>query len=524
MRKGIVALAISGLAVGAGIGTGPITSRAEPAQLGTAVVLTANQSICDKYCDGRDPALASGDRQALGTAIYGRSIVLHFDDADDMAWASIDGGSAGDEVWMDRSWDGGSTWSGGSKLGDITIPSGDTGWRTEMYNLDDWSVHPGVGVVRACGKAGNRSTISCTPWARTTWNATGSRRAAATALMQFYNEGTGLFNGTGWWNSANDLTALIDGIRVTGMASYQYVIANTYAAEQNAYLGDFRNSYMDDTAWWALAWIDAYDLTGNTAYLDTAKDDANYLAGYWDSTCGGGIWSSSAKTYKNAIANELYLYLNAALHNRISGDTTYLARAMAEESWFLHSGMINGQNLINDGLTINSGGTCANNGGAVWTYNQGVILSGLTELYKATGDASVLNEAVQLAGASTSSPQLNPVSATAPKGELADPSASGGDEPTFKGIYVRGVYALNSVASGAPYSCYLSRQAATAYVNDRNAADQYGNLWAGPWSSTPQGGADQPAAAQQGSAVFLQNAGPGFTSPSSPAVTSALNC
>lgn len=524
MRKGIVVLALCGLVVGAGIGTGPVTFRAGPAHPGTAIVLTANQSFCDKYCDGRDPALASGDRRALSTAIYGRSIVLHADDADDMAWASIDGGSAGDEVWMDRSWDGGYTWSDGSKLGDTTIPAGDTGWRTEMYNLDDWSVHPGVGVVRACGKAGNRSAISCTPWARTTWNAADSRRAAATALMQFYDEGTGLFSGTGWWNSANGLTSLIDGIRVTGMASYQYVIANTYAAEQNAYLGDFRNSYMDDTAWWALAWIDAYDLTGNTAYLNTAKDDASYLAGYWDSTCGGGIWWSSAKTYKNAIANELYLYLNAALHNRISGDTTYLARATAEESWFLHSGMINGQNLINDGLTISSGGTCASNGGAVWTYNQGVILSGLTELYKATGDVSVLNEAVQLAGASTSSLQLNPVSATAPKGELADPSASGGDEPTFKGIYVRGVHALDSVASGAPYSCYLSRQAATAYVSDRNAADQYGNLWAGPWSSTPQGGADQPAAAQQGSAVFLQDAGPGFTSPSSPAVTSALNC
>src|ERR1039457_4865512 len=126
MRKGIVALAISGLAVGAGIGTGPITSRAEPAQIGTAVVLTANQSICDKYCDGRDPALASGDRQALSTAIYGRSIVLHFDDPDDMAWASIDGGSAGDEVWMDRSWDGGSTWSGGAEPGGIKTPHGGT--------------------------------------------------------------------------------------------------------------------------------------------------------------------------------------------------------------------------------------------------------------------------------------------------------------------------------------------------------------------------------------------------------------
>jgi hypothetical protein len=152
-----------------------------------------------------------------------------------------------------------------------------------------------------------------------------------------------------------------------------------------------------------------------------------------------------------------------------------------------------------------------------------VILSGLTELYRATGNSAVLTEAVTLGNASTSSAQLNPVSATAPKGELADPSSGGGDEPTFKGVYARGLSTLNAVASNR-YGCYLARQAAVAYVNDRNSADQYGNLWAGPWSSTPQNGPDAPAAAQQGSAVFLQDAGPGFTSPNSPGVTSALNC
>jgi predicted alpha-1,6-mannanase (GH76 family) len=530
VRTGFALLLVCGVAAGAVLAgavlAGAGQAVAAPRAGDRAGDRTADQVICDKYCDGRNPSLAHGDRQPVSAVIYGRKIVLHFDDPDDMAWASIGNGSPGDEVWLDRSWDGGYNWGTGSKLGDTTIPSGRTGWRTLMYNVDNWSQNalPGVGVVRACGKAGNRPAISCTPWARTTWNAVGSRRAAATALMEFYNENTGLFTGTGWWNSANDLTAIIDNIRVTGMGSYKYVIANTWSREINQYLGEFRNSYMDDTGWWGLAWVDAYDLTGNVTYLHTAEDDANYMAGYWDRTCGGGIWWSSAKTYKNAIANELYLYLNADLHNVIHGDTTYLARAKAEETWFNHSGMINGSDLINDGLTIKSNGTCVNNNGPVWTYNQGVILAGLTALYQATGTTATLNEAVRLADASSRSGKLNPVSATAPDGELADPSSGGGDEPTFKGVYVRGLGTLNSAVAGRPYSCYLSRQAATAYAHDRNAADQYGNLWAGPWSSTPQNGPDAPAAAQQGSAVFLQDAGPGFASPSSATVTSALKC
>jgi hypothetical protein len=220
----------------------------------------------------------------------------------------------------------------------------------------------------------------------------------------------------------------------------------------------------------------------------------------------------------------LYLYVNAALHRRIAGDTTYLNRAEAEWNWFASSGMINSSNLINDGLTIRSDRTCVNNGGYTWTYNQGVILEGLTELYRATNGSSSLAKAVTLADASTGSSLLNPVSATAPRGELADPASgvTSGDAPTFKGAYMRGLAELNS-ATGL-YNCYLARQSAIAYLNDRNPADQYGYSWAGPWSSTAQTGPDQPTSAQQGSALFLANAGPAFTSPSDPAVTTALNC
>lgn len=153
-----------------------------------------------------------------------------------------------------------------------------------------------------------------------------------------------------------------------------------------------------------------------------------------------------------------------------------------------------------------------------------MVLEGLTALYQATQNNSYLAQATTLADASTTSGTLNPVSSTAAKGELADPATdvSSGNVPVFKGAYIRGLTQLND-ATGR-YSCYLDRTSAVAYLHDRNTDDQYGYSWAGPWSSTPQNGADQPTASQQGAALFLANAGTAFTSPSDPAVASALNC
>src|SRR5881409_3694190 len=75
-------------------------------------------TICDKYCDARDPALSGGDREGASAGVGGRRLALHLGDGDDMGWGSITGGAAGDHVWLDRSFDAGRTWASGSKLGD----------------------------------------------------------------------------------------------------------------------------------------------------------------------------------------------------------------------------------------------------------------------------------------------------------------------------------------------------------------------------------------------------------------------
>ncbi|MFC8077815.1 glycoside hydrolase family 76 protein [Streptomyces sp. NPDC057307] len=433
--------------------------------------------VCNTHCDARDPSLSPQDRLSVTTVVSSRSIALHFNDAEAMGWASIDNGGSGDHVWLDRSMDGGRTWSSGSRLGDTAVPAGGRGWRTQMYNVDDWNSR-GVGALRACGQPAGGGAIACTSWARTTWNAGARSTAAATALMMSFDRDSKLFGGNGWWTAANALTAITDNIRISGMRSYLYAVAETYDRNINAQGGQFRNEYLDDTGWWGLAWINAYDLTGDRRYLDTARADADHMNANWNDTCGGGVRWNTNGNYKNAITNELFLQLNAALHNRMPGDTTYLDRAKREWTWFRNSGMINNEQLINDGLND----ACGNNGQPTWTYNQGVILGGLTELYRATGDTSLLSTARTLADASSVKLQTDGVLREPGEGDNCT-----GDGPSFKGAYVRGLGKLNRQLPDHPYAAAISRWANSAYDRNRNSLDQYGPHWSGGSGATDYG-------------------------------------
>ncbi len=147
---------------------------------------------------------------------------------------------------------------------------------------------------------------SCVPQEQPALSPLQRAQAAGAALQRWYVDRTGLYATTGWWNAANAVTALVDLMRVSGSRQYQPVLARTFAqaqvvvpkAEQTGALAKmtgapgFLNNYYDDEGWWALAWIDAYDLTAEPRYLAMAQSIFTDMAGGWDDTCGGGIWWS----------------------------------------------------------------------------------------------------------------------------------------------------------------------------------------------------------------------------------------
>lgn len=142
------------------------------------------------------------------------------------------------------------------------------------------------------------------------------------------------------------------------------------------------------------------------------------------------IWSPYVAPYKNAITNQLFIAASVAMYLYFPGDSNpspfplmsepnqerlppakahdgrYLENAIRGYRWLQDSGMKNEQGLYVDGFHIRGwrGGKGGSNGTekcdlrdeTVYTYNQGVILSGLRGLWIATGCLSYLQDGHEL--------------------------------------------------------------------------------------------------------------------------------
>ncbi|GAB1211388.1 hypothetical protein ATERTT37_000502 [Aspergillus terreus] len=270
-----------------------------------------------------------------------------------------------------------------------------------------------------------------------------------------------LWNTASWWVSANCLTVLGDMTELdpSMLNSSKAIFHNTlshapsfksdpnlrtakstvraqdlmHSANEGA-SDNFINGFYDDEGWWALGFIQAYDVTHDARYITAAADIFDDMTTGWNATCGG-IWWDKAHTQNAAIANEIFLSVAAHLARRLPEQKShYKDWALKEWKWFKSSGLVNSQNTINDGLDLK---TCKNNKKTVWSYNQGVILGGLVELFKISGDKSLLSTAHRIASAA--------IKALGDENgilrESCDPNCTG-DATQFKGIFMRNLQRL----------------------------------------------------------------------------------
>ena len=343
-----------------------------------------------------------------------------------------------------------------------------------------------LGLLSGCAISPARNSQSAPPLAASGPYLQNSKNAIQT-LQTWYDPATGLYRTTGWWNSANAVTVLIDYSRLSKSTEYNAIIANTFVLAQKTTQDrkdrtGFLNEYLDDEGWWALAWIDAYDLTKNKEYLAMAESIFADMAKEWDDTCGGGIWWSKDRNYKNAIANELFLSVAAHLAHRTSGSVRqqYLTWGNREWKWFEATGMINQSGLINDGLKITGGqgaaATCTNNGRTTWTYNQGVVLGGLAELSSASHKPALRQTAQKIATAAiTQLVDLNGI-----LHDSCEPKC-GADGVQFKGIFVRNLVLLNRTSPQTAYGAFIDRNADAVWKHAQGPDFRFSERWSGPF-------------------------------------------
>jgi hypothetical protein len=332
--------------------------------------------------------------------------------------------------------------------------------------------------------------------------------ALETMQSQYFRLWTGTWPTSIDWTGAVINTAVSSTLGTVSRARHQskkhgYLgIVDTYFAHNTAYyFGEdtfsIRLEAFDDILWVLLGWLENVKTIQSRNRTEASWYGTQYIPAFshrarvfwhlasqgWDTDlCGGGmIWNPRLLPYKNTITNQLFISASVAMYLYFPGDTIdfpfvpsntrrldhlparphdpkYLQSAIDAYHWLHDSNMTNNQGLYVDGYHITGfdhdgigTGKCDERNEMVYTYNQGVILSGQRGLWEATGNTTYLEDGYKLirnimaaTGWSWSGEHNSPIHKTTKWSglgqygileELCDRSAScSQDSQTFKGI------------------------------------------------------------------------------------------
>ncbi|CAH1272629.1 Hypp4900 [Branchiostoma lanceolatum] len=184
----------------------------------------------------------------------------------------------------------------------------------------------------------------------------------------------------------------------------------------------------DDMAWFALSYLRIYEVLGDDDFLTLAKQihDWNYQYG-WDHTgaCGGGYWFYDQKT---TITNVQMLQLSAKLY-RHTNDTSFLRNMTMTWKYIQKNRLIDPDTFQVSNIATKD---CTGNRDFNKTFNSGVLVGGLVEMYHILNDTSYLTLAHRVAQATIFYSSRGGVLV-----ERCWPEGCDEDEYVYKGLFVR---------------------------------------------------------------------------------------
>jgi hypothetical protein len=226
-------------------------------------------------------------------------------------------------------------------------------------------------------------------------------------------------------------------------------------------------------------------LTGDVKYLNQAKVLYADIMGGWDTSCcgsvPGGMWWDKTHTQKAAPSNSGAALAGARLFQR-TGTAAYLTFA-EQVYWYWHSNMV-------DSVTHQVCDHIQPDGTKVWwrfTYNEGLMIGASVALNEATGDASYLAKAHEIAGYMLSQEVTS--TAYGPILYDGDNTSCGGDCHEFKGPAYR--YLMQLYAKDTSKSQYYTVLKASADAIWNLARATASTVFSVDWAGPPQLTVDQ---------------------------------
>lgn len=210
-------------------------------------------------------------------------------------------------------------------------------------------------------------------------------------IGKYYDNGR--LAGSCFWSDAEIVETFLDAYEQTGNPAYL-----TYAREtaENGFLGakdenaDWSgNQYNDDIAWGAVALNRLYQATGEKRYLKIAKNNFDLMFGRgWSDDLGGGLWWNDGTRDRKTSCTQCPAAIAACLLSRNLKNAEYLDKAKQIMAWTVRELFDRESGKVYDAYwTDGRKDTWA------FTYTQGTFIGACMLLWQADGCVTYLDRA-----------------------------------------------------------------------------------------------------------------------------------